>query len=300
MLSEYLAYALQASLKVNRFKGVVKGFSGLLRLWKYAFMHSEADVVIAVQRMAIPCILKSFFVRNKVVVVFHHYDKKEERSIFYHLNAWLLFRVLSAAPSFVRIVVVADFWRKFLEERGVPSSIIALVPNLFDEEKYLPYKSLPKQDKKIYFGQYSAKQHPDVYKLIEQLDKDGYECFFTTPSVNKTRVDTSAEILNLPFDKYLENIATSACTVCLSNFDEGWNRVAHESLLCGTPVIGNKSGGLGNLLEQAGQLVVNDSQEAYNMIINKGYKKINSAFFSGYHINQISYYAQPIVVFCKG
>jgi hypothetical protein len=35
------------------------------------------------------------------------------------------------------------------------------------------------------------------------------------------------------------------CTVCLIKVNEGWNRLAHESILIGTPVFGYGNGGLG-------------------------------------------------------
>ena len=48
--------------------------------------------------------------------------------------------------------------------------------------------------------------------------------------------------------------------------EEGWNRIAHEALLSHTPVIGSNSGGMKELLEKAGQVVVNDKTEIYSAV----------------------------------
>ena len=43
--------------------------------------------------------------------------------------------------------------------------------------------------------------------------------------------------------------------------EEGWNRIAHESLLSHTPVIGKESGGMTELLLKSGQIIVRDKSE---------------------------------------
>lgn len=262
------------------------------------FKHANADLVITVQRMAVPAILKSIFTRNKVFVVFHHYDKREKRSFLYHLNAWVLLKILSAAPSHVRVIVVAGFWKDFLLTKGIPAGVIMYFPNLFDTRLYEKYRSIEKNDRQIYLGQYSAKQHTSVPALIEKLTAGNYYCFYTTPYKTEKRMEKGAEILHLDFDEYLKKVASSSYTVCLGAFDEGWNRIAHESLLCNTAVIGNESGGLTDLISQSGQFLVTDSDKAYETIIHDQRREINSAFLRQYDLSQISYYAKPIIDFC--
>ena len=297
-LAEYLSGFFKVPLTINRLTGKFKGLSGMLALWKYVFAHSDASLVITVQRMAVPAILKSIFTRNKVLVVFHHYDRREKLSLFYHLNAWLLFKILSAAPAHVRVVVVAGFWADFLITKGVPSSAILHFPNLFDNSKYQLYRHTPKKDKQICFGQYSAKQHASVFELIAELNEQGYDCFFTTPYENETGAKENINVLHLAFNEYLEKIASSAYVVCLGAFNEGWNRVAHESLLCNTNVIGYESGGLTDLIRQSGQFLVADRKEAYEVITGSQEREISSGFLKQYDLSQISYYAKPIISFC--
>ena len=44
----------------------------------------------------------------------------------------------------------------------------------------------------------------------------------------------------------------------MSKFKEGWNRTAHEAMLCKTPVIGSGLGGMRELLEGGGQIICED------------------------------------------
>ena len=40
--------------------------------------------------------------------------------------------------------------------------------------------------------------------------------------------------------------------------EEGWSRVAHEAMLCKTPVIGSGTGGMRELLEGGNQIICNN------------------------------------------
>ena len=44
----------------------------------------------------------------------------------------------------------------------------------------------------------------------------------------------------------------------MSQFAEGWCRVAHEAMLCGTPVLGSGKGGMRELLEPGRQIICGD------------------------------------------
>ena len=44
----------------------------------------------------------------------------------------------------------------------------------------------------------------------------------------------------------------------MSKVEEGWCRVAHEAMLCKTPVIGSGAGGMKELLEEGKQILCED------------------------------------------
>ena len=69
-------------------------------------------------------------------------------------------------------------------------------------------------------------------------------------------------------------MAESEYTLALTRVNEGWNRIAHESLLVNTPVIGYVRGGLGNLLYGSGAITVHNAGEAFDAIVKK--EKISS------------------------
>ena len=76
--------------------------------------------------------------------------------------------------------------------------------------------------------------------------------------------------LELSFQEYVNLLFLSKITILLTNFAEGWNRIAHESLICDTPVIGLKgSGGMEELLTMSGQKIL-DKESLSNIenIIN--------------------------------
>jgi len=64
--------------------------------------------------------------------------------------------------------------------------------------------------------------------------------------------------LDLPYTDYVRLLAASDAVVTMSRMVEGWCRTAHEAMLCGTPVIGSGTGGMRELLEGGGQLVLPD------------------------------------------
>jgi len=64
--------------------------------------------------------------------------------------------------------------------------------------------------------------------------------------------------LKLDRQDYLCLLHASDIVITMSTMVEGWNRIAHESLLSHTPVIGSGRGGMLELLEGAGQKVVTD------------------------------------------
>lgn len=52
----------------------------------------------------------------------------------------------------------------------------------------------------------------------------------------------------------------------MSKIEEGWSRVAHEALLCKTPVIGSGSGGMKELLEGTGQVICDSIANLPDMV----------------------------------
>jgi hypothetical protein len=68
-------------------------------------------------------------------------------------------------------------------------------------------------------------------------------------------------------------LSYSSLTLLLTPFEEGWSRIAHESILCKTPVIGNGSGGMRELLELTNQRIRRSDEfslDEIKYIVNSG------------------------------
>jgi glycosyltransferase involved in cell wall biosynthesis len=299
LVGKYLATSLHINYVECRIEKEFKGLKGFLLLWNYAFKHANGTINLTVQRIALPILLMGIFRRSKTIVVLHHYDRKEQHSWFYHFNMKLLIYLLKIDIHKLRVVVVAQYWKDWLIQRGVKQSNIEVIPNLFDDKIYEEVKTTTLKKQQIYLGQFGAKQHPLVFEIAEELTTLGYYCFFTTSQSNVVIAHQHYEVKKLIFDEYLKELAASLYTVCFTSFNEGWNRTAHESMLLGTPVIGNNAGGLGQLLREANQPIISTKEEVVALILQKQNIYIPDVFLKQYHINQISYYAEPLVAYCS-
>jgi glycosyltransferase involved in cell wall biosynthesis len=299
LVGKYLAKLLHINYVECRIEKEFKGLKGFLLLWYYAFKHANGTINLTVQRMALPVLLMGILRRSKTIVVLHHYDRKEKNSWFYHINMKLLIYLLKIDTQKLRVVVVAQYWKDWLIQKGIKQSNIDVIPNLFDDKIYEDVKTTTLKKQQIYLGQFGAKQHPLVFEIAKELTTLGYYCFFTIPKSNEVITHQNYEVKQLTFDEYLKELASSLYTVCLTSFNEGWNRTAHESLLLGTPVIGNNAGGLGQLLREANQPIISTKEEVVALILQKKKIYIPDVFLKQYHINQFSYYAQPLVAYCS-
>ena len=181
----------------------------------------------------------------------------------------------------VAIIVVAPFWLHFFKTKTGKNSVF-LFPNFFEK---LVYDNFNKSEKvnQIHLGQYSFKNDAQLNELAKKLHYAGYHCYFSTNNKQEAMQLAYHEICFFEsFEAYLLQMAQSKYTLALTSINEGWNRVAHESLLLGTQVIGYKKGGLGDLLTGANAIIVNTIDEAYSNIINNKHQEINREFLSNF------------------
>lgn len=298
MVADYLAKTLSAQLQINRLKPA-KGLLAFFKLWFNAFALSNAQINVTVQRLLIPVLVASIFRKQQVVLIWHHYDAKQKHSFFYHANVWLVINLLKLGMQNIKVVVVAKFWQQWLINKGVSKDNVIIIPNLFDVKSYRPYLATLKNNKLIYCGQYGVKQPAEMESFTTQLTEKGYTCFYTTPNENEVQKLPHAQVLSLSKHEYLTKVSSAAYTVCFSSINEGWNRVAHESLMVGTPVIGNTAGGLGDLLIMAEQHIVLNLNQAQEIILSNKQVTIPTQFLAKYDMAQIAYHAAPLITFCN-
>ena len=264
-----------------------------LMLW--AFFQSTGDINIVTARTGVSGILRNLLNQKQVWVVLHNFDQNDNKSFslkcYYKLLFYLLKRQKSAR---IKTVVVASFWKQYFQkEIGLRN--VHIFPNLFDTQAYEKYQSKHKNNW-VHLGQLSSKNDQGINKLAEKLTSEGYYCYFSTLNPDEaSRKNPFFDILYFEqFSDYLEHVSRSLCTLALSRINEGWNRVAHESMLLGTPVIGYNAGGLGDLLKESKSIIVNSVDEAYTCIAQNLFVQPNHAFTEKYDLSHFAKYAIQI------
>ncbi len=199
--------------------------------------------------------------KTKNIVVAHHFDTSYS-NIFSKLIQYSSYIYLLLNKNKVhRLVVVSKYWKSFFEKKGF--SNIEIIYNAFDIEKYkrskLDIENFKKKfglDKKkilVYIGNPQLKKGTkEVFNILSKYDK----YLLITSGVKEIDLDTYH--LELTHDDYITMLHSVDVVILNSKFKEGWNRVAHEALLCKTPVIGSGKGGMEELLKGAKQEFIDD------------------------------------------
>jgi glycosyltransferase involved in cell wall biosynthesis len=216
---------------------------------------------------------KTLWIRNFDSILTQPYDRTEGK------NVALIFHIdYSFQPSYVRflggalekvfyrhlrrvdaIVTISKYWQNHFLEKGYPR--VYLIYNAFDmdqfnfnDEEILRFKEKFRLGEKplLYLGNcQKIKGVAEVYECLKDLD-----AYLVTSG--RKEVDIPTLNLDLTYKDYLLLLKTSSVVITMSKFKEGWNRTAHEAMLCKTPVIGSGLGGMKELLEGGGQVVCRD------------------------------------------
>lgn len=207
---------------------------------------------------------------SKKILVVHHYDPDENRRSLLHRTSHKY--VLSRLEEFDSVVVVCKYWGKYLENYISPNKIkviynsfdtdsIKTIISNFDTEAFKDKYDIPKNKKIIYAG--NSIPNKGITNVVEQLKDADYHIITS----GRKEIDCGNQHLLLSYIDYLRLLNISDVSVLLSTLLEGWNRCAHESLICGTPVIGTDSAGLGELLKLSGQLIYKDNDDLKELIL---------------------------------
>ncbi len=301
---EFLIDALENELIHNSF-GVKKDkvvfarlFHGIQNVFLIAkgFFNSNANTNIVPARLALSSIARNWFSKKKTVIVLHNFDNTDGKSIFLNYYFKVLFSILKSNPKRVCIVCVSPFFQQFFQKEFSNLPVFH-VPNLFQTGQYRNYGTA-KNEKKILLGQYSLKNDISIYDLAKKLSKNGFECFFLSLNPKETGKFEDYEIKYVSFDEYLNEMATSYCSLAFSGVDEGWPRMVHESILVGTPVIGYARGGLGDLLRESDSYIVRSVDETFDLIVSRKIElKVSDDFIKRYDVSKAPMYLGPLMKF---
>jgi glycosyltransferase involved in cell wall biosynthesis len=192
--------------------------------------------------------------KRKNIALMHHIDVSEIGN--YWINRWLARRFLNNAKNCDCVVVVAEFWKQYLESKGIER--IKVIPNGFDINIF----AVEEEQVNTFKKKYGLQDKPIIYIGNCQESKGSAEVYESLKSLDYHLVSSGVRKINLPvrtfklsYSEYILLLSSCDVVITMSKFLEGWNRVAHEAMLCKTPVIGSGAGGMGELIEGGGQII---------------------------------------------
>ncbi|MFO7557951.1 MAG: glycosyltransferase family 4 protein [Desulfobacterales bacterium] len=173
------------------------------------------------------------------------------------------------------VVTVSKFWANFLE--GIGCRDVRIIYNAFNPkefvfgqeeiQQFLITHNIPNDKPIVYIGY--ADPTKGVNEVFDILKNYELTLVMTGPITNKLTLPVHWLCLNRK--DYLLLLSACDVVVNMSKIEEGWSRIAHEALLCRTPVIGSGSGGMKELLEESGQKIcyaISDLPDMVKEIIN--------------------------------
>jgi glycosyltransferase involved in cell wall biosynthesis len=209
------------------------------------------------------------FVRGaKHIGVVHHIDRVISKKSFWH--RWYFSRLKKRLTAMDLVVTVSGHWAEFLRSLGCKQ--VKVIYNSFDPSFYQPAASkvaefrkangLPDDRPVVYIG--NASRQKGVHAVYAALKDTGYHLVMSGPQ--NRAVDLPVQYFQLEREDYVLLLHCCDAVVCMSEMEEGWNRIAHEAMLCAVPVAGNGAGGMRELLEGGHQAVVGSVSELVSVL----------------------------------
>lgn len=253
MVDQALNKKYDYKIEQNSFS--LKGFWRLLEapryLWRlWLFSQKQSSFLIRTFQSAF------FPFKGKGLTIIYHIDSTGSPflpKVFQDLLEKWFFLII---PKSERIVVIAEYWKQYLLNRGYKN--IHLIYCGYDLSMYQPSQNEVEQfltkynlhgKKLIYIGNPQAKKGA---KLVYDALKDSDYTLITSGVADSI---IPCLHLDVSFKEYVCLLKAASVVVAMSLFKEGWNRVVHEAMLVGTPVVGSGAGGMEEPLLGGGQIV---------------------------------------------
>lgn len=228
----------------------------ILLYWCRQFGHrAVADLVVKDPALVV---FGKIGVAPLEVAMVHHLDYDLQRSSLKH--RWFFRQLFRRLKRLDAVVTVSSYWKKELRRLGCKN--VKVIYNAFDLQEF----EFERNETHEFLSRYGIPQdRPLVYIGNTGERKGGEEVYQTLKDAGYTLVMTGGKKMDLPVYSfnlsrrdYLCLLKACDVVISMSSMLEGWNRVAHEAMLCGTPVIGSGTGGMKELLQGGGQLVLKE------------------------------------------
>lgn len=248
------AMALRSSFELNADRAsVYTATDNPLSYWLRMRNHlPKAEVRIM---EPYPIVFGGKFGSTRNIAMIHHIDEQAHNGGLKH--KWFYSRLFKRLKDFDTVVTVSKFWQQYFLDMGCKD--VRVIYNSFepsdyrfDEQTIDDFKSskgFATDRPLVYIGNASAGK--GVREVYNALKESNYQLVMTG-GTNRAS-DIPVTFLSLSALEYRKLIASCTVVLAMSNMMEGWNRVAHEAMLCGVPVIGSGSGGMRELLEGGNQ-----------------------------------------------
>jgi glycosyltransferase involved in cell wall biosynthesis len=242
-------YAVESPIGWPRW---VRTPAALINLYR-AVQQTSSGLNLVIDTLDAALLRRGITTRNWVIV--HHLDFTANRHarIYEPLGPYIL-RCLRRAE---KVVAVSEFWKRYLEERGIAG--VELIYNPFPVDEF----SFSDDEVEAFKRRFGLLGKPIIYlgnraegKGVEHAYRAlrGIDGHFVATSKDARPLDHLRTEYLQPSD-YRLLLKASTLAVTMSTFDEGWCRNTHEAMLCETPVVGSGRGGMGELLRGGDQVV---------------------------------------------
>ncbi len=254
------ALALSEKYNVSVDEFTIRRNESVLKYWLRMTKY-KADAELLIME-PFPIVYGKRIHGQKSIAMIHHIDPNIMKSGLYH--RWYFNRLLKRASLCDMIVTVSEYWKNYFVQLGAKR--VEVIYNSFDttiynapvDEKAFRSKfKIPEGKKIIYIG--NAFREKGVYEVYDALKNTDYHLVMT--GATNRAADLDVQYMNLSRPEYLTLLRISSVVVANSLMIEGWNRIAHEALLSGTPVIGSGTGGMLELLTKAGQPIISTKED---------------------------------------
>lgn len=211
--------------------------------------------------------LGKFKTGKKNIAIIHHIDEH-----LFNKNVWsklFYFNLKRNLKKMNAVVVVSEVWKTALNDLRIKN--VQVIYNAFDTKNY----EFSEQEKDAFKGKYNLKGAKSIVYLgpnssgkgvdevLNVIEQEKYELIATgKEDVNNNNIKT----FFFSEEEFPLFLACCDLVLCMSTITEGWNRIAHEALLSKTPVIGSGAGGMQELLEKSGQIIIKDLAELNDAI----------------------------------
>lgn len=211
--------------------------------------------------------LGKFKTGKKNIAIIHHIDEH-----LFNKNVWsklFYFNLKRNLKKMNAVVVVSEVWKTALNDLRIKN--VQVIYNAFDTKNY----EFSEQEKDAFKRKYNLKGAKSIVYLgpnssgkgvdevLNVIEQEKYELIATgKEDVNNNNIKT----FFFSEEEFPLFLACCDLVLCMSTITEGWNRIAHEALLSKTPVIGSGAGGMQELLEKSGQIIIKDLAELNDAI----------------------------------